>query len=86
MIMNKSHSARCGHVKRRIHEKTPITGELLEFALSTLPKPEVRRPGKDDFYDLLDGVRHKFVAGSPLTDYEAHIYVDMILLHQRLYG
>ena len=49
-------------------------------------KPEVRRPGKDDFYDLLDGVRHKFVAGSPLTDYEAHIYVDMILLHQRLYG
>jgi hypothetical protein len=73
-------------VKRRIFEKKPITGELLEFALGTLPKPEVQRPGKDDFYDLLDGVRQKFIAGQPLTDYEAHIYVDMVLLHERIYG
>lgn len=30
----KKFSARCGHIKRRLREKEPLTGELLELALS----------------------------------------------------
>jgi hypothetical protein len=84
--MNRGHSAKCGHVKRQLRQGRRLSGEVLEFALSVLPQSEVRRAGKDEFYDLLDGVRQKLLSGQKLTDYEEHIYFDVILVSERIYG
>lgn len=63
-------SAKCGHVKRRIKRNEPLTGKVLEFALEVV--------GEDD------EMAAKLVRGEPLTDYERHIFLDVILLHVRL--
>jgi hypothetical protein len=76
VAMNRSVSARCGHVKRQLSEGKPLTGELLEFALSHV--------GESSGLKLLDGIREKLKSGDQLTDYELHVFVDVILLHTRL--
>jgi hypothetical protein len=79
IAMSKSHGAKCGHVKRQLREGKRLTGEMLEFALSTLPQPEVRRAGKDDLWDFYDGIRKKLVAGESLDDYETDQYFGFCL-------
>ena len=66
-------------MKRQLRQGKRLTGEVLEFALSTLRQPEVRRAGRDDVYDLYDGVRKKPLAGEPLTGYETDQYLGFCL-------
>jgi len=68
-------SAKCGQVKRRLKANEPLKGEVLEFALSVIGG------GTDD---LLDGIARKLRAGQQLTEYEYHVFVEVILLHVRL--
>jgi hypothetical protein len=68
----KSNSAKCGHVKRRLLRNERLSGKTLEFALGVV--------GEDS--DLADKLR----TGQPLSDYELHWMVDVILLHKRLSG
>jgi hypothetical protein len=81
--MSNSISAQCGHVKRRLRAGEPLTGKVLEFALSVV-EPDAAAAPDDKFAMLMRGIAEKFKAGQPLTDYEHHIVVDMILLHVRL--
>ena len=76
----KSISAKCGHVKRKIHEEESLTGGLLEFALGVI---EESRPGFSD-NDFLNKLSTKLRTGGKLGEYEEHIMVDVLLLHKRL--
>lgn len=71
----KSISAMCGHVKRRLNRNEPLEGKVLEFALGIVGETD------DDF---LSGIAEKLKAGDKLDDYELHIMVDVLLLHERL--
>ncbi len=70
--MSKSISAKCGHVKRKLNSGEPLTGKVLEFALTLL--------GEDD------EIARKLIAGEKLDDYEQHIMIDVYLLHAKLSG
>jgi len=73
--MSNSISAQCGHVKRRLRTGEPLTGKVLQFALSHV----------DQSADpLLMGITKKLNAGEPLSEYEYHVFVEVILLHVRL--
>lgn len=73
-------SAKCGHVKRRLKAKQPLKGKVLEFALSVIDEI-----GADQAHrQLLDGIAEKLKAGQQLTEYEYHVFVEVILLHRRL--
>lgn len=74
--MSKEIGAKCGHVKRRLLRNEPLTGKVLEFAL------EVLGDVSGDKY--LSEVPGKLKAGQPLSEYECHLMVDVILLHVRL--
>ena len=63
-------SAKCGHVKRRVLRNERLTGKVLEFAVGVLGEG--------------NPMAVKLIAGEPLTDYEQHILVDVVLLHVRL--
>jgi len=66
----KRAAARCGHVKRRLLQNEPLTGDLLEFAINTVvPNEEIVE---------------KLKAGQKLDHYELHLMVDMYLLRARL--
>jgi hypothetical protein len=54
----------------------PLTGELLEFALSGMNESSGDK--------LLDGICRKLWSGDQLTEYELHIFVDVVILHARL--
>lgn len=77
--IRKSHSARCGHVKRRILAGERLTGKTLKFALEVLES----QTGFSDQAFLLN-IAEKLKKGSQLDDYEEHIMVDVILLHAKL--
>lgn len=79
--MRKSHSARCGHVKRRIEAKERLTGKTLDFALEVLGTQ--RHSSNDQF---LYNIAEKLKKGIPLDDYEEHIMVDVILVHSKIKG
>jgi len=74
----KKISAKCGHVKRRLIRNEPLTGELLEFAISVIGDSNCA--GDDELNSMVD----KLKAGQQLSDYELHIMVDVLLLHKRL--
>jgi hypothetical protein len=74
--MNRSVSAKCGHVKRQLLQRKPLTGELLEFALGCISDSSGNI--------LLDDICRKLRSGDQLTEYELHIFVEVILLHVRL--
>lgn len=67
-VERKKISTKCGHVKRRLRRNEPLTGKVLEFALSVADR------------DIAD----KLKAGQPLSDYELHLMLDVYLLHKRL--
>ena len=71
----KSYSARCGHVKRRLRVGDPLEGKVLEFALEQI------EPAKDD---LCKGIANKLKDGKQLSEYEYHVFVEVILLHAKL--
>lgn len=74
--MNRSLSAKCGHVKRQLMQGKPLTGELLEFALGCM--------NEGSGHKLLDEISRKLRSGDQLTEYESHIFVEVILLNVRL--
>jgi hypothetical protein len=77
-LERKKRSARCGHIKRRLVRNKPLTGDLLEFALSIVAE------NNDADTDEVNGIARKLNAGQQLSDYELHIMVDVLLLHKRL--
>ena len=62
--------ARCGHVTRQLRQGKRLSGKTLEFALEVV--------GEDSEIGV------KLKAGTPLTDYESHLVIDVFLLHYRL--
>jgi hypothetical protein len=63
-------STQCGHVKRRLVRNERLTRKTLAFALTVV--------GEDS------EIGEKLKAGTPLTEYELHLVVDVWLLHTRL--
>ena len=59
--MNRSVSAKCGHVKRQLVQGKPLTGELLEFALGCL--------NESSGHKLLNEICGKLRSGEQLTEY-----------------
>ena len=78
--MSKAFGAKCGHVKRRLNRGDHLNGELLNFALSVV---EPAKPNSE-FSKFCAEIANKLRAGTPLTDHEHHIMVDVLLLHARL--
>lgn len=78
----KSIGAKFGVVKKHIYEKKPMTGKILETALGlvTCDDPQAGI-NKDPFFI---GIAEKMKTGQPLSDYEAHIVIDVHMLHDRL--
>ena len=70
----KAHSARCGHVKRRVFSGAPLTGKTLDFALDLLSTAHERSSDPQ----MLDEMAKKLVAQIPLTKYEQHIFVKEV--------
>ncbi len=78
----KSHSARCGHVRHCILSGASMSKKVLDFALAVI---ESSRNGFSDMA-FLDGIARKLEQQAPLSEYERHIMVDVLLLHSRLKG
>lgn len=78
----KSHSARCGHVRRCILSGTPVSKKVRDFALAVI---ESSRNGFSDMA-FMDGIARKLEQQAPLSEYEGHIMVDVLLPHSRPKG
>ncbi len=74
-------AAKCGHVTRRLRQNKPLTGKVLEFALSVIGDGQKSDGTVDPFNK---GIADKLKAGQPLSEYEYHILVEVVLLHVRL--
>jgi hypothetical protein len=72
----RSGSARYGHIKRRLSRNRPLSDETLVLALDIIDRY--------DENDLARGIGIKLKARQPLTDYELHIFLDVLMLHHRL--
>ncbi|MGM5002922.1 hypothetical protein AB8A05_29635 [Tardiphaga sp. 538_B7_N1_4] len=59
----------CSHVSRRLHKNERLTGNVLDLALSAVNDEKTSE---------------KLRNGGPLTEYEKHLIVDVVLLHMRL--
>lgn len=79
-------SAQCGHVKRRLNKDEPLSGKVLEFALSVIDENINVTWGSKERDEFLKGIAEKLKAGEKLSEYEYHIFVDVLLLHKRLGG
>lgn len=66
----KQISTQCGHVARHISRNEPLTGKVLEFALTVV--------GEDSDIGI------KLKNGEQLDEYERHLMLDVYLLHKRL--
>lgn len=80
--IRKSHSARCGHVKRRILAGERLTGKTLEFALEVLESKAYYSSDPS----FLQKITEKLKKGDTLDEYEVHILVDVILVHIKIAG
>jgi hypothetical protein len=78
-MASKSMSAKYGHIKRRLSQGEPLTGKTLKTALEVL---ECDGNGSSD--NMIDTIREKIVKGESLTEYEYHIFVEVILVHAKL--
>ncbi len=97
MANRRSHGARCGHVKRQLLDKKPLTGELLDFALSVAGAENYVIDAKGNYVahdgrtlnkndEPIISMIRKLKAGQPLGEYELHLMIDVFLLHERLAG
>ena len=73
----KSRGAKYSHVTRRLNANEPLTGKTLELALDLVGDGT----GSDKY---LNSIATKLKAGEPLSEYEHHIMVDVVLVHERL--
>lgn len=79
-----SMSASYGHLTRRLDNREPLTGRTLELALNLVtPDPSAE---KSSFTDQLNGMVIKLKSGEVLDEYEAHLIIDVLLVHERLRG
>lgn len=76
--MDNSFKAKCGHVTRKINQDEPLKGKVLKTALDAI---DYCRKGKSD--EQLEGIAEKLVKGQSLTDYEAHIMREVVMLNYR---
>lgn len=64
-----------------IMNNEPVEGVLLGLALEIIDKG-----GRGDSdKDLVDKMKEKIKSGKELTEYEKHIFVDVMMLHRKLY-
>ena len=73
----KARNASYGHVKRRLIKSEPLTGKTLDLALDLIGRGKTGN-------EYLDPIAKKLSEGQPLSDYETHIMVDVILVHASL--
>lgn len=74
----KAVATQCGHVTRRLINGERLTGKVLAFALDVV-SDEGAPPGSTE-----RAIAEKLKKGKKLDDYEAHVLVDVLLLHTRL--
>lgn len=73
----KSRGARISHITRKLNANEALQGKTLELALDLI--------GDGSSGDsLFDGIVKKLIDGSPLSEYEHHMMVDVRLLHVRV--
>lgn len=63
-----------------IIKNEPLKGKMLNLALKIIDESYI---GFSDA-QFLDTIKDKLTAGQPLNDYEQHIIVDVLLLHNKL--
>jgi hypothetical protein len=74
-------SVQCGHVTRQLLKNGGrLTGTVKEFALGVIGDPI----GESENAKFCRGMADKLKADQPLSDYEQHFLVDVLLLHERL--
>jgi len=66
---HKRFATLCGHVSRRLKSNERLRGNVLDCALGAVNDEKTAE---------------KLRKGEPLTDYEKHLIVDVVLLHMRL--
>ena len=74
----KSRGARYGHITRRLSRNEPLTGKTLELALEL-----VNVYGDDEQSRFVRNIGVKMQAGQPLDQYEYHIVVDVLMVHEK---
>lgn len=67
-------------LKEAIINNEPIKGVLLGLALEIIDKTRIGTSDKD-FHDKM---KEKIKSGEKLSDYEKHIFVDVLMLHRKL--
>jgi len=72
----KSWGARLGHIKRRLNNDEPLTGNHLALALDVIGNGNSRD-------SLVNEIARKLKAGQKLDPYERHLMVGVFLLHAR---
>ena len=80
-MSSRSISAQCGHVKRQLSDTGYLKGKSLLFALEVIEEKLNENPKNDDFLITL---KEKIANEKPLSEYEYHLFVEVILLHKRL--
>ena len=78
----KSLGAKYGIVTKHLIEKKPMKGKTLETALSLVTCEDPTARVNTD--PLTTGIAQKLKAGKPLSDYEAHLMIDVWMLHDKL--
>lgn len=78
----KSLGMKYGIVTKHLIEKKPMKGKTLETALSLVTCEDPAAGVNTD--PLTMGIAQKLRAGEPLNDYEAHLMIDVWMLHSKL--
>jgi hypothetical protein len=79
-MVDKSFSARIGHIKRKINQGECLKGKTLELALQILNEKNMNND------KMFDGIGEKLKLGQKLTDYEYHIFVEIVMKNKKLEG
>ena len=72
----KSRGASRGHITRRLKRNEPLTGKTLEHALEL-----VAVHGDSEQSKFVRNIGVKMEAGQPLTEYEYHMVVDVLMTY-----
>jgi hypothetical protein len=72
---DKSFSARVGHIKRHLNKNEPLEGKTLKFALELFG---------NSTNETIKNIREKIKLKQPLTEYERHIMINVVLDHIEL--